>query len=79
MATETTTKMTMTAWIVQDVFSSGSAGPGYTVHETEVEAIAAALGRCDGRAAVFPARECPTCGSLIGLDGSLQGGCIDCR
>ncbi len=73
MAHPTATK----AWIVQDCFSSGTPGPGFTTHDTEEEAKEEARER---DALVLPYRECETCGSALGLQGlPLQGGCNYCR
>lgn len=65
------------AWVVQDVFSSGIPGPGFTTHDSEPEAVE------EGRvrdAPVFLARWCKECWSLLGRDGApLSGGCNHCR
>ena len=64
-------------WIVQDVFSYGSSGPGFTVHTSLQDAEREATER---DAAVVPFRDCPTCGSVLGLESRpLQGGCNECR
>jgi hypothetical protein len=69
----------MSQYIVQDVFSSGLPGPGFTVHQTREEAEEEQQVRFDTSTTV-PYRECLTCGSILGLDRQpLQGGCQECR
>jgi hypothetical protein len=70
---------TETRWVVQDVFSSGLPGPGFTVHDTLEEAKAEYAERSTA-SGPRPYRECLACGSVLGIGGMpLQGGCTDCR
>jgi hypothetical protein len=71
--------MIETRWVVQDVFSSGIPGPGFTVHQTKEEAMAE-YNKRPTASGPRPYRECLTCGSVLGIGGApLQGGCADCR
>lgn len=68
-----------TPWVVQDVFSGGIPGPGFTVHETEAEALEEAERR-GSTAAPYQPKTCGVCGDWIGVDRRpLQGGCVWCR
>lgn len=69
---------TIPFWTVQDVFSSGLSGPGFTTHDTRGEAEQEAKER-GGKCVVLPGKTCRICSGIIGRDGPLQGGCNECR